>query len=245
MKIVTLGCSFTHKYNNRIDKVWPEIVADTYSADLINLADSGKGNRRQVNELLDYIMTSGAPDKLYWLMTEWDRIDTNTHKTLQAVDYQNQIDSGNTKIFYDVVRRSFGDHDVAQREMHLSQLLAKKTPTQYTIDCNIIMIVQVQQICKDFGIDLKIIQGLQPFVYWREWYNKKKIAKEIIFSRYNKLLDLNTIIGFPFVDISGGFCLLDKPDWYDYALTPDDPHPSQKGHDYIADLFLGNISPSP
>lgn len=238
MKIVTLGCSFTHKYTNKVNKVWPEIVADEYNADLINLGKSGKGNRHQVNELLDYIMTSGAPDKVYWLMTEWDRTDTNTPKTLQAVDYQNQIDSGNVKIFYDVVRRSSGNHDMARREMRLSEILAKATPTQYTIDCNIMMIVQVQEICKELGIDLKIMQGLHPFVYERGSYDKKRIAKEIIFSKYHKLLDIDNIIGFPWIDISGGSCLLDKPDWYDYTMSTDDIHPSQKGHDYIASLFL-------
>lgn len=246
MKIVTLGCSFTHKYTNKVDKVWAEIVAENLGSSYKNLAYSGRGNVFAFGELLEYLIMEGPPDKIYWLMTEWDRTDGHTgRRTLQAIDYDNVYQKKPENVYYELARRNKGNGDAGEREMRVSQVLARETPTQYLIDHNIMLMCRMQSLCKEFNIDLKIMQGLQPFVYSREWYNKKKIAKEIIFSKYNKLLDLNTIIGYPFVDISGGFCLLDKPDWYDYALARDDLHPSQKGHDYIADLFLGDVSPLP
>lgn len=241
MKIVSLGCSFTEKYTSKVDRVWPQIVADELSAELMNYGRSGAGNRFAYYKLISHILHFGPPDKVYWLMTEFDRGDFSTsslHHRLIAIDYEKE-----PKFQKDVLK-SANDAPLANR-IKLSKILTE-IPIQFIVDSNIIIINQVQEICKAYNIELKIIQGVLPLNYHLSHYAEKEVAKAIISSDYVSLLDFNTIVGFPWMSILGGFSILDKSDWKEnYSLSENDPHPSQKGHDYIANLFLNTISTLP
>ena len=246
MKVVTLGCSFTEKYPN-IDKVWPEIVVEKLNANLTNYGRAGSGNRYAYSKLIDHILNKDVPDKVYWLLTEFDRVDLfNTiFETLYAIDYENETH------FHHFLENMFKDKDPdrivkLRKRMETQSKISKiltELPVDFFIDYNFILIHQVQQICKSYNIELKIIQGVHPLNPYRIHYDNDKLIKSILSSKYVKLLDLNTLIGYPFFSIINGFNLLDKDDWQPkYSISKDDPHPSQKGHEYIAELFLtGNL----
>ena len=242
MKLVTLGCSFTEKYPN-IDKVWPEIVAEKLNADLTNLGKAGSGNRYAYSKLISYILDYGPPDKVYWLLTEFDRVDLidRSRDSLHSIDYENETQ------FTKALKNMLMDKDPVHKDRMLKRIknetkiskVLTQTPIDFLVDSNFILIHQVQEICKSYNIELKIIQGLHPLNYYKIHYDEQKVIKSMVSSKYAKLLDLNTIVGYPFFNIINGFSLCDKDDWQQkYAILKHDPHPSQKGHEYIAELFL-------
>lgn len=252
MKIVTLGCSFTEKYPG-VDKVWPEIVADSLEAKLVNYGRSGSGNAYAYSSLVTHILTHGAPDRVYWLLTEYDRMDLHWNKkSLMSIDYENEPS------FLDHFEKMISSHkdhhltktltEQVKKETKISKILTKR-PTKYIIDSNFIIIHQVQEICKAYNIKLTIMQGLTPLNYDLNHYDVSKFSKLIISSEYFSLIDKSNIIGYPFMKLLGGFNIMDRLGWYhwhsNYAISKVDPHPSQVGHNYIADFFLGNISTLP
>lgn len=244
MKIVTLGCSFTDNYNG-VNKIWPNIVAEHFNANLVNYGKSGSSNRFAYISLINHILYNDIPDKVYWLLTEFDRVDILDNKFLTSIDYEN-----NSKFVQYMENMTIDSNALnnmkakIKNESKISKVFSK-TPVQFLIDQNYIYIYHVQEICKSYNIELKIMQGVMPLNCYLQ-YDKNKVTEAIIASKYANLLDLSSIIGFPWMEIAGGFRLTSNKNWFtNYAISKSDPHPSQKGHKYIADIFLGNISPIP
>lgn len=242
MKIVALGCSFTEKYKGG-GNPWPDIIAEKTGHDVINYGLASSANRYAYTRLLHHLMYREKIDKVYWLMTEFHRIDM--HKFgIAPLDHEQYPDyfKFSYKMLSDTMNSS--DLEIAKNqflgELKARQVLAN-TPISYWIDDTIMIIHHVQELCKAYGIELKIIQALKPMNSYFYKCTEKEICKAILSSKYSNLLDHSSIVGYPWMKIAGGFNIIEIDNWDEkYAISENDPHPNQEGHRLIADMFIKN-----
>lgn len=239
MKIIALGCSFTEKYPRGGDP-WPTLISNVTGHKVINYGKSGTGNRYAYNKLINHLINEGPVDKVYWLMSEFDRVDL-CERSVYPIDFDN--DPNYLKFVKEMLETQNNSNlelwnEKIKNEGKISAALSI-TPFEHWIDSNIILIHNIQKICKSYGIELKIIQGLRPLNYYLSHYDESLVANAMLNSRYIRLLDFKTTIGYPWMKIAGGNCLVEKHDWMKkYSISLKDDHPSQRGHQLIADMFL-------
>lgn len=260
-KLVTLGCSWTAHYEpdgigKGIDP-WPTVIQKKKNWDVTNYGECGTGNWYGFTRLLEHIRLVGIPDSVYWLMTEMDRLDGvgDPNATLHITTYKRIVQGLNKnykeKTLSLLSSKGVNLHpeyvEVLERTTDLCRILGENIDFQQVIDENLYYIRQMQDICREYNIELKIGMALHSFDSWsltRSGVFSKRIINRIpgmmIGSRHFTNIDLSNIIGWPFLKDAGGMTIKDIKDWDKiYGLTPADNHPGQRGHNFIADIFLG------
>ena len=255
MTIVTLGCSFTAQYHKDVNP-WPKIVEDKTGIPVINYGWCGSGNRYSFDALINHLKQDKEVDTVYWLMTEFDRMDTiglikpnvtgnffslrpyptgkdpENFLNLWKLGRLERLSQAGLDINSDIEGR---DLQRIKREIRLSRIMYQNISPLEFFDFNLMLVYLMQKVCEDYNIKLKIICGLKPLFTT----NKKEISF-ILKSKYINKIDFTTVIGFPFYKNMGGICAQDIKDWNEkYAISTKDPHPNQLGSNLLADFFLG------
>jgi hypothetical protein len=120
-------------------------------------------------------------------------------------------------------------------ETRIGKIIYDNTPTENYIDTNLMYIILIQKICKEFNIKLKIASALKPL-----WTFDPNDISLILKSKHNKELDLTSIMGYPFYKSAGGICAVEIKEWGEkYSVSSTDNHPNQAAHKLLADFFLG------
>jgi hypothetical protein len=263
INLVTLGCSWTDQYDTNINP-WPKVIQEKTGWNVVNYGLSGSGNKYAFDKFIIHIKKIGIPDKLYWLITEFDRIDiisqehNNGTTSFRPNSWASRFLSDGTdkfeenkKIQYEKAailwhtRNPDATEDQIElfnksinRDWKILEDLVKITDYQLVTDYNLDLIYKMQFFCKHYNIELKIIAALAPFKTYRD-LQESKAAKIILKSRFFKKIDPSTIIGWPFALLAGGICVRDIKDWGSkYGIQKHDDHPNQAGSNLIADFFL-------
>jgi len=251
MTILCLGCSWTDKYHKDVAP-WPEVIESKTGEKVVNLGLNGSGNRYAYDQFLNYIRTEEKPTTVYWLMTEFDRVDTllKTHrhgiftfKTLtQGRDQErylerwgeNYLESHSPGEAFEKSKKLVG------RDAQLASLLADiYHPTDF-IDYNLHMMYVVQRVCDYYNIKLRIglaLLPLQPFLIPEA--NSQDLGWAILKSKYSDKLKKQNLIGWPFYKEFGGMTGNQIKSWgKTYGITDVDNHPGAKGSRLLASFFL-------
>lgn len=255
MTIVTLGCSFTDHYHRDVNP-WPKVIEKRTGETVVNYGWCGAGNKYSFDALINHLKQNKEVDTVYWLMTEFDRMDIigllkpkvssnffslrpylsgrEPEKFLELWEEgrMEKLSQFGIEFNPDILKR---DTQRMKREIRLGNIMYKNiTPSEF-FDSNLKLVYLIQKICEDYNIKLKIICGLKP-IYTQ---NPKEISF-LLKSKYISKIDLSTVIGFPFYKEAGGICAVDIKEWDEkYAISTKDPHPNQLGSDLLADFFLG------
>jgi hypothetical protein len=250
MTIIALGCSFTDRYKKEIDP-WPDIIAKRTGEKVINFGRCGTGNKYSLDMLLTHLRYGREVDTVYWLMTEFDRTDIITISPYGTQSYfftlrpymSGQDQKGFLKRWEEsnleklppgeqIVQKEW---DRIYSETRIGKIIYDNTPTENYIDTNLMYIILIQKICKEFNIKLKIASALKPL-----WAFDPNDISLILKSKHNKELDLTTIMGYPFYKSAGGICAVEIKEWGEkYSVSSTDNHPNQAAHKLLADFFLG------
>jgi len=249
MTIVTLGCSFTDCYHRDINP-WPKVIENKTGIPVINYGISGSGNKYSFDAFINHLKNDKEVDTVYWLMTEFDRMDTiglwkpkvfNRYFTLKPYatgknpeNFLNKWISAKSKVTGEVEKEN-QDLLRIKREIRLGRIMYENISPLEFFDYNLMLIHLTQKVCKEYGIKLKIASGLRPL-----YTHDSEEISYILKSKYNKNIDFSSIIGYPFYKEAAGMCVVQVKNWdTEYSISPTDNHPGQKGSDFIADLFLG------
>lgn len=256
MTIVTLGCSFTDHYHKDVNP-WPKVIENKIDIPIVNYGWCGAGNKYSFDALINHLKQGKEVDTVYWLMTEFDRMDIiglvkprmpgkffSLRPYPTGQDPQRFLDlwkkgrdekllqMGLNIDFNNIAKR---DLQKIEREIHLGGIMYKNISPLEFFDSNLKLVYLMQKVCEDYNIKLKIICGLKPL-----FTTDKKEISFILKSKYINKIDFTTVIGFPFYKDAGGICAQDIKDWNEkYAISTKDPHPNQLGSDLLADFFLG------
>lgn len=255
MTIVTLGCSFTDRYHRDVNP-WPTVIEKRTGIEVVNYGWSGSGNRYSFDALINHLKQDREVDTVYWLMTEFDRMDIigllkpkmsgnffslrpyTTGK--EPEEFLNRWKEARSKKLFPnniVIDPSLETRDIERirKEIRLGNIMYKNVSILEFFDYNLMLVYLVQKICEDYNIKLKIISGLKPLCT-----HDPKEMSFILKSKYINKIDFNSVIGFPFYKEAGGICAVDIKNWdKEYAISENDWHPNQLGSDLLADFFLG------
>ena len=224
-------------------KLWPEIVAQYYDLDLINLSESGAGNYSIFSMALDSIVTM-KPKKLIVVWSGWDRFD------FEADEVQMKIRLiSNSKIIKNNYSlkpknntrtawiRYHGIQTANNKKYNTNCLDEIKEVGAFNISASINMFMRLtyslQEICKSLNIDLTMFQSVRPFALASD---NEIAAKKIISDPYIDKIDDNVFKGFPTLSYIGGKCFSDILHTRDFRfrISEHDGHPNEKGNEEIA-----------
>ena len=252
MTILCLGCSWTAKYHKNVAP-WPEVIESKTGEKVVNLGLNGSGNRYSYDRFLNYIRTEEKPSTVYWLMTEFDRIDTLLHSNQFGIFTFKTLTHGRNKEAYlerwvQCYRETNPESPklleerkkLVEQDAEITSLLADIYHPVDFIDHNLHMMFMVQSICDYYNIKLRIGLALLPIQsYFTPGINDKDLGWAILKSKYSDKLKKQNIIGWPFYKEFGGMTGNQINDWSKlYGIAPDDNHPSQEGSELLALFFL-------
>lgn len=224
-------------------KLWPEIVAQNYDLDLINLSESGAGNYSIFSMALDSIVTL-KPKKLIVVWSGWDRFDFEADE----VQMKRRIINNSEVIKTNFTLRPKNNTRTAWIRYHG---IYTTNNTKYNTNCldeikevgafnmsaciNMLMRLaySLQETCKSLKIDLKMFQSVRPF---STILDNEIASKKIISDPYIDKIDENIFKGFPTLDYIGGKCFSDILHTRDFRfrISEHDGHPNEEGHKKIA-----------
>ena len=254
MTILCLGCSWTDKYHTDINP-WPEVIQSKTNEKVINLGKDGSGNRYAYDQFLNYIRRNDPPSAVYWLMTEYDRIDCISKNDKNSFYTIKTLTQGKNKSMYlDKWEKRYLEirPNVAQKELTIEKnrinkesqfasMISEIYDPRDFIDHNLFLIYMVQNICNKYNINLKIASALLPLQSMHvDDLEEKDLGWAILKSKYFNKISTKDILGWPFYRILGGMTGNQITNWAaEYGISPGDNHPNQKGSDLIASFFLG------
>ena len=256
MTVLALGCSFTAKHYPDVDP-WPEVIARMTGETVINYGVAGSGNKHSVDKFLKHLKDCDGqyPKKVYWLLTEWDRYDINDkdrHSGVWTVKPVTESKENYKKLMKERLFQlnSFytEEHWIKyEKELNINNLISsvilKKLPIEDIINYNMNQIKIVQELCKKLNIELKMMQGvsvLETSIF--KDIHSSDIVKMILESAKKRNIDISDFIGFPFYPAGGGLWVGGVYNWLERYGREGDGHPSQRGADLIANIFLGKVN---
>lgn len=253
MHLITLGCSWTQQYDSSI-KPWPEIISEKTGWNLINYGLNGSGNKYALDRFLDHIRKGLPVDKVYWLLTEYDRLDISTHNSFNNLTFK-IINHGLNLNFLERAQKRFLElhPDATEAQINLMinnndkikkicEIMANNLDYQHIIDTTFYYIFLMQSICEQYNIELKIAQGIPPINYYIAETSPQIIASNILKSKFAKKLNSNNFIGYPFYPVAGGKSIINISNWNKkYSISDNDNHPNQLASNLIADIFLNKV----
>lgn len=219
--------------------MWPELVGDMLEAEIVvNLGESGSANTKIIERALENI--TDDVDLVIIGLTELDRVhhkgynfvfnmvglDENLNE-LTKTEYESFIK--NKK--YDMEMDDYIKNNMSKESIknHYKQLFSD--------------IISLQNKCDDMRIPCIFVSLVDTSYYARDRYSKmygisnywteRNHAIAIFESEYYDILSDYNILGWPFNRLLGGWNIFDtmnKNLW----CTPTDPHPNEKGQEFIS-----------
>lgn len=224
-------------------KLWPEIVAQYYNLDLINLSESGAGNYSIFSMALDSIVTK-KPKKLIVVWSGWDRFDFEADEVQmkirlisnsKIIKHNHSLrPKNNTRTAW---IRYHGIYTQSNEKYNTNCLDEIKEVGAFSMSASINMFMRLvyslQETCKSLNIDLQMFQSVRPF---STVLDNEMASKKIISDPYIDKIDENIFKGFPTLDYIGGKCFSDILHTKDFRfrISEHDGHPNEEGHKKIA-----------
>ena len=236
--MLTSGCSFTESKRVNIgdkklqENSWADYLAEKLNKELINYGRGGAGNEYIYNSVVDNL---DSADLVYVMWSGFDRWDISDRVSMQ-LPYL--IEDGGTmprkNELVDFTTGEFENSCLADEtivEVSKSILSSEFWDYEYQIRKTIRWMVSLQTICESKGIP--IIQSM-AFIECIA-LTQKQIANTMV--NFKPFYELeNKTIGWPFVDLLGGYTVMDKLK-ADMFVSAFDQHPNEKGHRYISELM--------
>tara|TARA_B100000686_G_C16783568_1_gene973627 strand:- start:107 stop:763 length:657 start_codon:yes stop_codon:yes gene_type:complete len=213
--ILTAGCSWTEQYHD-LFPVWPHLL----NKPVKNIGESGTNNLEIANGIMRGFYKGYIPqhyDKVLILWTHWLRgyalIDHSfTTRRWKVVKNRMEID---------------GCRYYGKRE-YITEILKD------SVVSNVYAIHAVQSLLERCNIDYYMIQGLNPFYEFPEHLD---LYLEMI-SYTEHLINQDKFYKWPPFPEVGGFNCDYIVQERENRMSEHDYHPSAKGSQLIADLFL-------
>jgi len=257
-EVLVSGCSFTasceeaygawrfEKHNLPTEKVffpkyteWPKLLQEKNNLKVKNISLSGAGNLAICKKAQDYIIENHNKIKLVIVaLSAWTRIEDmlyNTHGMESWQDKNNiisDLSSNDPKIIW----------------------------------FNLRLIYELQMICKQFNIKCVFFQMLEIANLKKLLNNenaKRDFCLKLISNPYFELIDSDFMLGWPFVNHLNGYdiwnkylrenkdlqigyserVILDSRSGKNHiAKKYNDPHPNQKGHQFIYEKVVEHLN---
>jgi len=260
--ILASGCSYTDDnftsllypdYDTSYDK-WPSILGEKLELPVKNIARSGVGNDYIFNKTVEDISQNHENIELVVIgWTEawrWCVFDYEYHNPMSAIMKKHKKRGGAGVQDYNVMSIPYYKHlfidnlinSSPYKQSYLHRICAEDLFSK---------IITIQNLCKAFGI--KIIMSTLCGCFNRSgmktllealdmnsenyYYSVDSTAIALMESKNFYDVDKSTIIGWPFVDLLGGFEFNFGILTEQLRIGEGDGHPNKKGHELIADYY--------
>ena len=240
-------------------KLWPEIVAEHYNMDLVNLSESGAGNTSISAMALDYII-SNKVDKAIIVWSgfgrwEFEALQIKLKKRLfrngeLIGDYKtgnikpkNNTRSAWLRYHNHAKDKNLDEYNNFQHQTNEFDNLAKVGA--FSLETSVYtwfrLVFSMQEICKSLNIDLKMFQSGKPLKTHAE---NMEAAKIMIKDPYLSKINDKIFKGFPAINYIGGTCFSDilreiQKD-SKYTISELDKHPNEEGHKLLAEYVIND-----
>ena len=217
--ILASGCSFTDDNYDTNLVTWPHLIAKQKKTKATNLGLRRVGNEFIADRLIEELIKNNY-DEVYIL---WSGIGR----------YHYKIKDGRYSHFNNVplnIQKHFVLPGKSVPELH-------NIESNHFVDKFMHTVYKTQCICEKFKVKLTQMQALiYPYGTENDKYNTHDLYKEIIeHPLYNHITNF---IGWPMFKDIGGTYWIDRNNYEDQEYFDFSGHPTQKGHQKIADTFL-------
>lgn len=230
--------------------IWPDIVANYYEMDLINLSESGAGNYSIYSTALDAIV-SNKIDKAIIVWSGFNRWEFEAeYLNLSRRVYKNgELITSGDKIYPKGQARStwmryhnneyWGVEQNVKYRTNVLDDLSKNGAfgLKASVNTFLRLTYSMQQVCKSLNIELKMFQSVRPL---KTTTLNKEAAKIMLKDPYLDKIDNESFKGFPTIDYIGGECFSDViyTDDAKYKISKYDGHPNEEGQKKIASYVV-------
>jgi len=235
-KLIISGCSYTANYA-RQEKLpefplWGEVLAEKLDMDLINLGRCGYGNQAIYTSLAGTIIIRKDIGLCIAMWSEVQRVCFfnkdryvcfHPDRIILDAEWHDKFYSGTNP------RKSGINYDVSKvlKEYSLDNL---ENDTLESLE----QMYSFQNLCEINYIPYLQVQGCSPLMYKEEPKNRD-FCNYIIESPYVGKIK-NTFLGWPIDPLIGGYSMDSKLEDI-HRLSPEDTHPNDKGHNFIAGVL--------
>ena len=212
--ILASGCSFTDdKYNSKL-VTWPHLIAKEKKTKATNL-----GLRRVGNEFIA------------------DRLIEELNKDIVVYDEVYILWSGLGRYHYKIKDDSYTHYNLSNYNYLIMPNHTIQIGPYHFIDKFMHTVYKTQCICEKMRVKLTQMQALiYPYGPENDKYKTTDLYKEII--KHPLYNHITNFIGWPMFKDIGGKYWIDRNNYEDQEYFDSSGHPTQKGHQKIADTFL-------
>ena len=259
-KLIVSGCSFTNKdfiscsypsYDCSFPK-WPELLGEKLNMEVINLGNSGAGNRYILQTLVEEIEKT-SKDEIGLVIAAWSQSNRD--------DFEYKKQWKNTR------KSRTGDIDYWVKETCLFYLMFQNTCKRYNLPYLQFQMISLfdgwlSGLSKNEDEILKNLRNPDPNFEPRYKFegDKKEYHKRLskLMLEYEKFTDTNNFLGYPGVRTHGGYTIEHesimrdvkredgKHDYYeimeDRVIGSLDKHPNEKGHEEITKVIYNKLT---
>jgi len=235
-KLLAVGCSYT--VDTWPFPVWPQLLAEKFNMECINLGKSGSGNEYIYSRTLDTLVTEKNLGLVVVMWSEFQRLDFCKNGKWTVLHYKvGEVERNNrewaNKLMNTLTEKGYDDI-VHQTERSIRLF--------YSLQ-------QIIKLTEYNNIPFCQLVGCYPCDYTEKY----TVAKTIIENPYLNKIDERLFLGWPMLDELGGWNIdiwLDKVDLgndrrdSDLRISKTDSHPNKKGHEKIAEMLYNEIKRS-
>ena len=228
-KLLAVGCSYT--VDTWPFPVWPQLLAEKFNMECINLGKSGSGNEYIYSRTLDTLVTEKNLGLVVVMWSEFQRLDFCKKGIWKALhfkvgDVERNIEEWANKLMKTLTERGYDDI-VGQTERSIRLF--------YSLQ-------HIMESEEYNNIPFYQLMGCIPY----EDKQKITVAKTIIGSPYLGKINKSLFLGWPMLKYIGGWNIdtwLNKVDSgkSDVRISDEDSHPNKKGHEKIAEMLYNEI----
>ena len=210
--ILASGCSFTDDNYDTNLVTWPHLIAKQKKTKATNLGLRRVGNEFIADRLIEEL-TKNNYNEVYIL---W---------------------SGLGRYYYKLEDNTYKHFNLSKQNFLVQPNLNIKVQPNHFVDRFMHTVYKTQCICEKLGVKLTQMQALiHPYGSEIDKYKTSDLCKAIIeHPLYNHITNF---IGWPMFKDIGGTYWIDRNNYEDQEYFDTSGHPTQKGHQKIADTFL-------
>ena len=242
---------YSKDYSKGLTTSWPEIMRDQLPGKwkLINNAESGVGNNYILRDFFNYIGTHKKPDLVCIAWSNSARLSFTDHPSKKAVSKELCFDPVSHYLATNYVEKykkkiMFNPAIVLGQWIHDTN--SYKEYINKTLNDWVTNIFIIQSYCESHNIDYIFTQAIYPIAIGNEEDIEPRLESVTHnFASQPLALEINpdNFIGWPALGSIGGSTLNSKLLKHnDLMFGPLDDHPNEKGHAFIADIFLKRYS---
>ena len=257
-KLLAVGCSYTADIYPF--PVWPQLLAEKFNMECINLGRCGSGNEYIYSRTLDTLVTEKNLGLVVVMWSEFQRLDFCT----PAGAHTDQKDGKWKTLNY----QKRDEIELIQPPGPITRAHQQERNYQFWVNKRLVTLTEdgYDDIVYQTEKSIRLFYSLQQIMKLSEYNNipfyqlvgsnpcfhkqLEKVAKTTIDSPYLDKINESLFLGWPMLKYIGGWTIdtwLDKVDSgkigkdSDVRISDEDCHPNKKGHEKITEMLYNEI----